>query len=139
VFGAFDSSLCSNGLLMGKYFRDQWYKRTNSSMCLDCATFSSHMMLVTNHFPSAPSSCQLGVIPKGLQSEATCSHAYVKGDSHQWTEADGVMIFNKAVLPGYSALFRHYNDDMYLGAYMAAFVPLFCLLHPRNSVFAAEY
>jgi hypothetical protein len=55
------------------------------------------------------------VIPKGLQSEATCSHAYVKGDSHRWTEADGVMIFNKAVLPGYSALFRHYNDDMYLG------------------------
>lgn len=58
---------------------------------------------------------QLGVIPKGLQSEATCSHAYVKGSSHTWTEADGVMIFNKSVLPGYSALFRHYNDDMYLG------------------------
>jgi hypothetical protein len=54
-------------------------------------------------------------VPKGLQAEATCSHAYVKGDSHAWTEADGVMIFNKAVLPGYSALFRHYNDDMYLG------------------------
>lgn len=57
---------------------------------------------------------KLGVIPKS-QSEATCSHAYVKGSSHAWKEADGVMIFNKAVLPGYSALFRHYNDDMYLG------------------------
>ena len=54
------------------------------------------------------------MIPKG-QSEATCSHAYVKGGTHKWDEADGVMIFNKSVLPGYSALFRHYNDDMYLG------------------------
>ncbi len=54
------------------------------------------------------------MIPKG-QSEATCSHAYVKGGTHNWKEADGVMIFNKSVLPGYSALFRHYNNDMYLG------------------------
>lgn len=50
---------------------------------------------------------QLGVIPKGLQAEATCSHAYVKGGTHNWAEADGVMIFNRSVLPGYSALFRH--------------------------------
>ena len=38
--------------------------------------------------------------------------------THKWTEADGVMIFNKSVLPGYSALFRHYNDDVYLGTYI---------------------
>jgi hypothetical protein len=71
---------------------------------------------------------QLGVIPKGLQSEATCSHAYVKGGTHTWTEADGVMIFNRAVLPGYSALFRHYNDDMYLGTATCLFTCLFVLL-----------
>ena len=33
-------------------------------------------------------------------------------------EADGVMVFNKSMLPGYSALFRHYNNDLYLGTYV---------------------
>lgn len=61
---------------------------------------------------------KLGIIEKGSQAEAVCSHAYVSGDSHQWKEADGVMVFNKSTLPGYSALFRHYNDDMYLGTYI---------------------
>lgn len=58
---------------------------------------------------------KLGILQKGCQSEATCSHAYVKGGTHTWSDADGVMIFNKAVLPGYSALFKHYNGDMYYG------------------------
>jgi flavin-dependent dehydrogenase len=58
---------------------------------------------------------KLGLLEKGLQPEATCSHAYVKGDTHQWRDADGVMIFHKTTLPGYSALFRHYNEDMYFG------------------------
>jgi flavin-dependent dehydrogenase len=61
---------------------------------------------------------KLGIVPKGSQPEAVCSHAYVKRGTHNWHEADGVMIFNHAVLPGYSALFRHYNDDMYLGTYI---------------------
>ncbi len=65
------------------------------------------------------------MIPKG-QSEATCSHAYVKGGTHNWEEADGVMIFNKSVLPGYSALFRHYNDDMYLGKQMKHCLFCYC-------------
>lgn len=56
---------------------------------------------------------RLGFIPKS-QPQAVCSHCYVDGSSHQWSEADGVMIFNRATLPGYSALFRHYNNDMYL-------------------------
>ena len=50
-------------------------------------------------------------------ADATCSHRYVKGGTHGFT-ADGVMFFNRSVLPGYSALFRHYNDDMYLGTYV---------------------
>lgn len=61
---------------------------------------------------------KLGLVKKGAQPEAVSSHAYVKGSTHNWTEADGVMVFNKAVLPGYSALFRHYNGDMYLGTYI---------------------
>lgn len=61
---------------------------------------------------------KLGIIEKGTQPQAVCSHAYIRGNSHNWQgskSADGVMVFNKAVLPGYSALFRHYNDDVYLG------------------------
>jgi len=59
---------------------------------------------------------KIGIIPQGTQPQAVCSHAYIKG--HTWSEADGVMLFNKSMLPGYSALFRHYNDDVYLGTYV---------------------
>lgn len=58
----------------------------------------------------------LGIVT--TQADATCSHRYVQGGTHAWTHADGVMFFNKAVLPGYSAIFRHANDDMYLGTYI---------------------
>jgi flavin-dependent dehydrogenase len=58
----------------------------------------------------------LGLV--STQADATCSHRYVRGHSHNWTHADGVMFFNRAVLPGYSAIFRHYNNDMYLGTYI---------------------
>jgi len=51
------------------------------------------------------------------QSQAFCSHQYISGETHQF-DADGVMYFNSSVLPGYSALFKHYNGDMYLGTYI---------------------
>lgn len=59
---------------------------------------------------------KLGIIPQGSQPEAVCSTAYAMNNA--WKDADGVMIFTKNTLPGYSALFRHYNDDMYLGTYI---------------------
>lgn len=61
---------------------------------------------------------KLGVIPKGSQPEAVCSHSYIRSGTHNWTSADGVMIFTRSVLPGYSALFRHYNGDVYFGTYI---------------------
>ena len=57
---------------------------------------------------------KLNIIPKESQPLAVCSHSYIKRGSHRWSAADGVMIFHRSVLPGYSALFRHYNDDVYL-------------------------
>lgn len=57
---------------------------------------------------------KLGILAP-CQSEAVCSHAYVRNKTHNWQDADGVMIFNRSMLPGYSALFRHYNNDMYFG------------------------
>jgi menaquinone-9 beta-reductase len=82
-----------------------------------CGTLKAKMLLICDGSTSYLAQ-KLGIIPKGSQPAAVCSHAYAKGGTHKWGDADGVMIFNKAVLPGYSALFRHYNDDMYLGTYI---------------------
>lgn len=78
-------------------------------MCLICDGSTSYLAQ------------KLGILKPESQPEAQCSHTYYKGDTHRWKSADGVMIFNKAVLPGYSALFRHYNDDMYLGNHPSDF------------------
>lgn len=106
-----------------------YYKAiTNSSdtphlygtMCLICDGSTSYLAQ------------KLGIIPKS-EAEAVCSHCYVKGGTHQWKEADGVMVFNKSTLPGYSALFRHYNDDMYFGTSSTLRVMLVIIirnLHP---------
>jgi flavin-dependent dehydrogenase len=59
---------------------------------------------------------KLGIISAGSQPEAICSTCYIKDNN--WKTADGVMIYNKSTLPGYSALFRHYNNDMYVGTYI---------------------
>lgn len=75
--------------------------------------FTGKMLLICDGSTSYLAQ-KLGYLQKGSQPEAVCSHCYVKGGTHKWTSADGVMLFNKATLPGYSALFRHYNGDMYL-------------------------
>ncbi|KAJ8602375.1 hypothetical protein CTAYLR_004219 [Chrysophaeum taylorii] len=60
----------------------------------------------------------LGVLVEDDQPDSVCSHAYARAGSHAWRDADGVMLFNRALLPGYSALFRHADDDVYLGTYV---------------------
>jgi len=42
---------------------------------------------------------------------------YVKGGSHNF-RADGVLFYPSYILPGYVALFRHYNDDIDVGSYV---------------------
>jgi menaquinone-9 beta-reductase len=99
------ASASSSGAPLGYYTATTKSEQTPSlrgTMCLICDGSTSYLAQ------------KMGIIPKS-QSEAVCSHCYVKGGTHQWQEADGVMIFNKSTLPGYSALFRHYNDDMYFG------------------------
>lgn len=59
---------------------------------------------------------KLGIVHD--QADSVCSHSYIKAGTHNWGEADGVMLFNRAMLPGYSALFRHADDDVYLGTYV---------------------
>eukprot|EP01041_Mallomonas_annulata_P012137 gene12137-25471_t len=90
---------------------------SSNSALTATATVTAVMLIVCDGSTSYLGQ-RLGIVPKGSQPDAVCSHAYVKGGTHNWHSADGVMIFNRAVLPGYSALFRHYNDDMYLGTYI---------------------
>uniref|UniRef100_A0A6A7G5B6 Geranylgeranyl reductase n=1 Tax=Hirondellea gigas TaxID=1518452 RepID=A0A6A7G5B6_9CRUS len=51
------------------------------------------------------------------QPTAICTRHYIESDTHDCTD-DGVMFYTPSVLPGYSAIFRHYNNDLYLGTYL---------------------
>ncbi|SMB21208.1 Conditioned medium factor receptor 1 (modular protein) [Sterolibacterium denitrificans] len=57
----------------------------------------------------------LGVVKDA--PSAAAARQYVKGGTHNF-KAGGVLLFPEYVLPGYVALFRHYNDDIDLGAYI---------------------
>mmetsp|Transcript_26159 Transcript_26159/g.73174 ORF Transcript_26159/g.73174 Transcript_26159/m.73174 type:complete len:502 (+) Transcript_26159:141-1646(+) len=53
-------------------------------------------------------------------ADSVCSHQYiiVPEDKRDDFDADGVMFFSASLLPGYSAIFKHYNGDIYLGTYI---------------------
>jgi len=57
----------------------------------------------------------LGVVSGPPQGVA--SRQYVKGGTHNF-KAGGVLFYPTYVLPGYVALFRHYNDDLDVGCYV---------------------
>ena len=50
--------------------------------------------------------------PKGI-----CSRAFVEGGSHN-TNFDGVCFYQRESLPGYSAIFRHPNDELNFAYYL---------------------
>lgn len=52
---------------------------------------------------------QLGIVTGPPTSN--CSRSYVKGGTHKF-KADGVIFWNREMLPGYSALFKHPNDEL---------------------------
>ncbi|XP_002733821.1 conditioned medium factor receptor 1-like [Saccoglossus kowalevskii] len=41
----------------------------------------------------------------------TCSRSYVEPGTHKF-KADGVVFYNRGLLPGYAALFRHHGDEL---------------------------
>jgi len=57
----------------------------------------------------------LGIV-KG-QPQGSCSRAFVEGGTHQF-DSDGVVFYNKAILPGYAAIFRHPNDELNYCCYL---------------------
>lgn len=74
----------------------------------DGSTFKGRVLVCADGAPSKLAT-KLGLIkesPGGI-----CSRAYVEGGSHQF-DADGVIFYNKGLLPGYAALFRHPNDEL---------------------------
>ena len=72
-------------------------------------------MLVAADGASSKIARQLGVVNSA--PEGVASRQYVKGGTHNF-KSGGVLFFPDYMLPGYVALFRHYNDDIDLGAYV---------------------
>lgn len=52
---------------------------------------------------------RLGIVKEAPQG--TCSRAYVKAGTHNYA-ADGTVIYNRSLLPGYMAIFREVNDEL---------------------------
>jgi geranylgeranyl reductase family protein len=82
--------------------------------CADEREFRCRMLIAADGATSKLGRA-LGVINHG--PEAVAARQYVKGGTHNF-KAGGVLLFPEYILPGYVALFRHYNDDIDLGAYI---------------------
>ncbi|XP_060579987.1 conditioned medium factor receptor 1-like [Ruditapes philippinarum] len=69
-------------------------------------TFTARVLVCADGAPSRLAT-KLGIVTQPPAS--TCSRSYVEGGTHKF-KADGVVFYNKDLLPGYAALFRHPND-----------------------------
>ncbi len=82
--------------------------------CSDGREFRGKMLVAADGAPSRLAR-KLGVVSEAPTGFA--ARRYVKGGSHNF-KADGVLLYPSYILPGYVALFRHYNDDIDLGSYV---------------------
>ncbi len=82
--------------------------------CTDGRIFHCRMLIAADGAASRLAR-SLGVVPDA--PAAAAARQYVKGGTHNF-KAGGVLLFPEYILPGYVALFRHYNDDIDLGAYI---------------------
>lgn len=82
--------------------------------CSDGRQFRCRMLLAADGATSRLAR-SLGVVD--TPPNAAAARQYVKGGTHNY-RAGGVLLFPEYILPGYVALFRHYNDDIDLGAYI---------------------
>jgi len=58
---------------------------------------------------------KLGIVSGAPQG--SCSRAFIKGGTHAF-KADGVVFYNKALLPGYAAIFKHPNEELNYCCYL---------------------
>ncbi|XP_076434737.1 conditioned medium factor receptor 1-like [Babylonia areolata] len=80
----------------------------------DDRTFQSRVLVCADGAPSRLAT-QLGLVTK--PPDSICSRAYVEGGTHCF-KADGLVVYNRNLLPGYSALFRHPNDELNFCCYI---------------------
>ena len=81
--------------------------------CHDGRRFRSRMLVAADGATSRIAR-SLGVVT--TPPEGVAGRQYVKGGTHNF-KSGGVLFYPKYVLPGYVALFRHYDDDIDLGCY----------------------
>ena len=72
-------------------------------------------MLVAGDGANSRLARSLGVVNSAPQ--AVASRQYIRGGTHNF-KSGGVLFYPRYILPGYVALFRHYNDDLDLGSYV---------------------
>ncbi len=82
--------------------------------CKDGRVFRAKMLVAADGATSQVSR-SLGII--NTAPEGVASRQYVKGGTHNF-KSGGVLFYPSYVLPGYVALFLHYNDDIDIGVYI---------------------
>lgn len=81
--------------------------------CTDRRVFRARILIAADGATSQVAR-SLGIVTTPPQGIAT--RQYVEGGTHNF-KSGGVLLYPKAILPGYIALFRHYNDDIDVGCY----------------------
>ncbi|XP_067935826.1 conditioned medium factor receptor 1-like isoform X2 [Watersipora subatra] len=77
-------------------------------------SYKSRLLVCADGAPSRLAT-KLGMVSR--PPDGSCSRAYVPPDCHQF-DADGVIFYNRDLLPGYSALFRHADGDLNYCVYL---------------------
>jgi flavin-dependent dehydrogenase len=88
---------------------DRWQVR-----CHDGRIFRGRMLIAADGANSRLAR-SLGVV--ATPPQAVASRQYIRGGTHNF-KSGGVLFYPSYILPGYVALFRHYNDDLDVGAYV---------------------
>jgi len=71
-------------------------------------SYTARVLVCADGAPSALAT-KLGYVTEPPQG--VCSRAYIKSDRHNF-DADGVVFYNRGLLPGYAALFRHPTNEV---------------------------
>ncbi len=93
-------------------------KRTDDGLwsveCHDGRRFRARVLVAADGANSRLARA-LGVVTTPPQ--AVAGRQYIRGGTHNF-KSGGVLFYPKYILPGYIALFRHYNDDLDVGSYV---------------------
>jgi sulfite reductase alpha subunit-like flavoprotein/flavin-dependent dehydrogenase len=90
------------------------YKGKWAVTCRDGRVFRSKILIAADGAASQLSR-SLGIVNDA--PDAMASRQYIKGGTHNF-KSGGVLFYPDYALPGYVAIFRHYNDDIDVGVYL---------------------